>query len=80
MLLLRIERYLRATKMAPTRFGRNAVGDPWLVDDMRKGRILRDRTVARVNAHLDLVEAGKAETRPCDVVAAAVGVRDTRSC
>lgn len=57
MLLLRIERYLRARKMAPTRFGRNAVGDPWLVTDMRDGRALRDRTAARVNAYLDRVEA-----------------------
>lgn len=57
MLLLRIERYLRARKMAPTRFGRNAVGDPWLVPDMRDGRTLRDRTAARVNAYLDRVEA-----------------------
>ena len=72
MLLLRIERYLRARKMAPTRFGRDAVGDPWLVAQMRDGRTLRDRTVARVNAHLDRVEAelraGEAaaqESRPC---------------
>lgn len=78
MLLLRIERYLRATKMAPTRFGRNAVGDPWLVEDMRKGRILRDRTVARINAHLDVVEVARVEPRPCEVVA--VDIRDARSC
>ena len=57
MLLLRIERYLRARKMAPTRFGRNALGDPWLVADMRDGRTLRDRTAARVNAYLDRMEA-----------------------
>lgn len=56
MLLLRIERYLRARKMAPTRFGRNAIGDPWLVPHMRNGRTLRDRTAARVSAYLDRVE------------------------
>ncbi len=57
MLLLRIERYLRARKMAPTRFGRDAVGDPWLVPNMREGRILRPSTEARVIAHLEKVEA-----------------------
>lgn len=56
MLLLRIERYLKARKMAPTRFGRNAVGDPWLVPHMRNGRVLRDRTAARVTAYLDEAE------------------------
>lgn len=56
MLLLRIERYLRARKMAPTRFGRDAVNDPWLVPHMRNGRQLRSGTAARVAAHLDRVE------------------------
>lgn len=66
MLLLRIERFLRATKMTPTRFGREALGDPCLVGDMRNGRALRARTVARVTAHLDRVEAELqvAEARP----------------
>jgi len=59
MLLLRIERYLRACKMAPTRFGRDAVGDPWLVQNMRDGRVLREKTAARIIAHLDQVEAVK---------------------
>ena len=57
MLLLRIERYLRSRRMAPTRFGRDAVGDPWLVPDMRDGRELRPRTAARVAAYLDRMEA-----------------------
>lgn len=56
MLLLRIEQYLRATKMTPTRFGRNAVNDPWLVSDLRDGRTLRASTAARIAAHLDQVE------------------------
>lgn len=65
MLLLRIERYLRATKMTPTRFGRDAVNDPWLVDDLRRGRSLRPATASRIVAHLDRVEAELgAEARP----------------
>lgn len=63
MLLLRIERYLRACKMAPTRFGRNAVGDPCLVDEMRAGRRLRPATSARVEAHLDQMERAVACAR-----------------
>lgn len=56
MLLLRIERYLRAAKMTPTRFGRDAVNDPWLVSDLREGRTLRASTAARIAAHLDRAE------------------------
>lgn len=56
MLLLRIERYLRVRKMAPTRFGRDAIGDPCLVEEMRAGRRLRPATCSRVCAYLDNVE------------------------
>lgn len=37
-LLMLIERYLRATGMSATRFGRQAVRDPRLVHDLRRGR------------------------------------------
>ena len=37
-LLGRIERHLRATGTPRTRFGREVVNDPRLVDDMRRGR------------------------------------------
>lgn len=43
-----IERFLRRTGMAATRFGREAVRDPRLVHDMRRGRELTDRTRRRV--------------------------------
>lgn len=36
--LRNIERFLRRSGMAPTRFGREAVRDPRLVFDMRRGR------------------------------------------
>lgn len=38
MILRRIERYLTATGMKPSVFGRLAAGDPRLVFDLRKGR------------------------------------------
>lgn len=56
MILLRIERYLRSTRTAPTRFGRDALGDPCLVFDLREGREPRGRTVDRISAYLDSVE------------------------
>jgi hypothetical protein len=37
-LLREIEVHLRQTGMAPTRFGREAVRDPRLVHDMKRGR------------------------------------------
>ena len=52
----RIELYLRRTRTAPTRFGRDAVGDPRFVLDLRNGRELREKTHARVMAWLDARE------------------------
>ncbi len=47
-LLHDIEKYLRASNTSPTRFGRDAVGDPRFVLDLRNGREPRSRTVTRV--------------------------------
>lgn len=55
-LMRRIERFLQRADMAPTRFGREAVGDPRLVSDMKNGRELRDATIARIQAWLDAQE------------------------
>lgn len=52
----RIELYLRRTRTAPTRFGRDAVGDPRLVSDLRRGREMRGKTESRVAAWLDAQE------------------------
>ena len=38
MLLQRVEKTLRTTGMAPTRFGRESLGDPKFVFDLRNGR------------------------------------------
>ncbi len=43
-----IEKYLRTSNTSPTRFGRDAVGDPRFVLDLRNGREPRSRTVTRV--------------------------------
>ncbi|HEY0326803.1 MAG TPA: hypothetical protein VGC46_12620 [Allosphingosinicella sp.] len=52
-LLRRIERHLSATGMPPTRFGRDCVGDPRFVFDLRSGREPRDETRQRVVAWLE---------------------------
>ena len=51
-LMVEIDRFLRHTNMSPTTFGRRAINDPRLVHDLRRGRELRPRTVARVEAFL----------------------------
>ncbi|UZK66102.1 hypothetical protein [Sphingomonas sp. M1-B02] len=48
----RIEKFLRVSAMSATRFGRLAIGDPCLVHDLRRGRELRPRTIARLDAFL----------------------------
>jgi hypothetical protein len=50
--LWKVERFLRHSSMAATRFGRLAVNDPRLVDDLRCGREPRPRTVARIEAKI----------------------------
>jgi hypothetical protein len=49
MLVMRkIERFLRQNAIAPTTFGRLAVGDPRLIHDMRRGRMFRASMIRRV--------------------------------
>ena len=52
-LLPRIDRYLRHTNTAATRFGRNAVNDPRLVGDLRNGREPGPRVAARIVRYLE---------------------------
>jgi 2,4-dienoyl-CoA reductase-like NADH-dependent reductase (Old Yellow Enzyme family) len=56
-LLTRIEAYLKRTRTAATRFGREAARDPKLVHDLRCGRQLRRATERRIEAWLDRAEA-----------------------
>ena len=51
-LVARIRRYLTHTGMAQTVFGRAAVNDPRLVEDLMNGRQPRPRTVARIDAFI----------------------------
>ena len=57
MILDRIDRYLRATKTTPSRLGREAVGDPNFVMNLRDGRQPRQATLDRVIAFIDSREA-----------------------
>ena len=52
-LLRDVEKFLNRSDTPPTRFGREAVGDPRFVFDLRNGREPRPRTVLRVRAFLD---------------------------
>lgn len=53
MLLTRVEKFLKLRRMPPTRFGRDAVGDPGFVFALRDGREPRSATVRRVLDYLD---------------------------
>jgi hypothetical protein len=56
MLLSRIERHLRIRRMSSTRFGREAVGDPNLIAQLRDGREPRAATIQRIVDYLDANE------------------------
>lgn len=47
-LLQIVERHLRRSAIAPSRFGREVAGDPRFVFDLRRGREPRPATMARV--------------------------------
>ncbi len=64
MVEVRVERFLRSSGMAPTRFGRLVARDPRLVFDMRRGRILSPRVATRVMAFLESAEA-RQESASC---------------
>ncbi len=51
-LLYAIEKHIERTGVSASRIGRDAVGDPRLVPDLRKGRELRPKTLAKVRAYL----------------------------
>ena len=55
-LLRRIERYLKSSGTAATRFGREAVRDPRLVHDLRRGREPGSAMSARISNYLDTRE------------------------
>ena len=57
MRLLRdVEKFLKLSNIPAARFGRQAMGDPRFVFDLRNGRDPRQRTVERVRAFLEAVQ------------------------
>ena len=55
-LLREVEKFLNRSQTAPTRFGRDAVGDPRFVFDLRRGREPRAATAERVRAFLETAQ------------------------
>ena len=55
-LLREVEQFLRRSQTPPTRFGRDAMGDPRFVFDLRKGREPRPLTAARVRQFLEAAQ------------------------
>ena len=51
-LLGEIERHMQRTGIPETRFGREAIGDPRFVTDLRNGREPRSRTIARITRYM----------------------------
>jgi hypothetical protein len=51
-LLRQIEIFLKTSGTAPARFGRDAMGDPRFVFDLRNGRTPRPETESRIGAWL----------------------------
>lgn len=52
-MLVKVDRFLRISGMSATRFGRLAVNDPALVHDLRRGRVPRAATMARIEAFIE---------------------------
>lgn len=57
LLLQRIEKFLRRSRMSPSRLGLEAMRDRRIVFDMRRGRALRPTTEERLTGWLDAREA-----------------------
>ena len=58
----RIQTYLRATGMRPTRFGRLVAADPKLVFDMRDGRTPRLLLTRKIEAFMAAYPKGESRT------------------
>lgn len=54
-LLRDVEKFLKVSNTPATRFGREAMGDPRFVFDLRNGREPGVRTINRVRAFLEIV-------------------------
>lgn len=61
MLRMIVEKHLKTWRIPPTRFGRDVVGDPRFVFDLRDGREPRLRTERRVRAYIATYEQERAQ-------------------
>jgi hypothetical protein len=52
-LLRDVEKYLKISNTPAARFGREAMGDPRFVFDLRRGREPRPRNIERIRAFLE---------------------------
>jgi 2,4-dienoyl-CoA reductase-like NADH-dependent reductase (Old Yellow Enzyme family) len=59
-LVSRIERLVRKSSITATQVGREVMGDPGFVRDLRNGRQMRPATEARLAAWLDAAEKQEA--------------------
>jgi hypothetical protein len=51
-MLTKIERFLRASGMSPTAFGRRVARDPRLVHDIRRGRVIGEPLKRRIESFI----------------------------
>lgn|GEM_PF-4643024 len=61
--LKRLERYLKRSGTSPTRFGLDVIGDPTLVFELRRGRVIRPPMEARLVAFLNRAEKALEDIR-----------------
>ncbi len=62
--LAEVEAFLRASRMKPTDFGREAVGDPSFVTRLRQGRSPSLATADKVRAFISRLDARTTSRRP----------------
>jgi 2,4-dienoyl-CoA reductase-like NADH-dependent reductase (Old Yellow Enzyme family) len=55
-LLREVEKFLKNSNVPAARFGREAMGDPRFVFDLRRGREPRPRTIERVRLYLETIQ------------------------
>lgn len=56
-----VEHFLAQSGMAPTAFGREAIGDPNLAQDLREGRSVGLRTAERIATFIETKSAPSPE-------------------
>ena len=78
-LLVTIERHLRRRAVPPSRFGREATGDPRFVFDLRRGREPRPHMAARVLGFIAHSEAASPAPIAKPDAAGAASVETTRA-